>query len=67
MRSRGERGPGIKCSYCGEIGHHNARTCPRRQALQRQEEENIELTVLPPQVPEQDATQFNMHNDSVSI
>jgi MULE transposase domain/SWIM zinc finger len=35
-RTRGERGPGIRCSACKEIGHHNARSCPRRQeALRR--------------------------------
>jgi hypothetical protein len=31
LRSRNIRGPGRKCSNCGIIAHHNARTCERRQ------------------------------------
>jgi MULE transposase domain/SWIM zinc finger len=30
-RTRGERGPGIICSECNTLGHHNCRTCTRRQ------------------------------------
>jgi hypothetical protein len=30
IRSRGEHGPGIKCSYCGQVGRHNRIGCPVR-------------------------------------
>jgi MULE transposase domain/SWIM zinc finger len=52
FRSRGERGPGKRCSNCGIVGHHNKRTCERRQrdALGRQLEnetqaQNVDLPV----------------------
>lgn len=31
LRSRNIRGPGRKCSNCGIVAHHNARTCERRR------------------------------------
>jgi hypothetical protein len=31
LRSRNIRGPGRKCSKCGIVVHHNARTCQRRR------------------------------------